>query len=66
MNSIIWNNLKERGYGNLVGKSHKELDLLEPVAVRCFFDEEKPNAVVLAASHVGDIMANLHYRVDFI
>lgn len=64
--SAIWNNLKQRGYTNLVGRSHKELDLLDPVAVKNFFDEEKPDAVVLAAAHVGGIMANLHYRADFI
>ncbi|RRD00843.1 GDP-L-fucose synthase family protein [Prevotella sp. OH937_COT-195] len=64
--SAIWNNLKGRGYDNLVGRSHKELDLLDPVAVRVFFDEEKPDAVVLAAAHVGGIMANLQYRADFI
>lgn len=64
--SAIWNNLKGRGYNNLVGKSHKELDLLDPVAVRSFFDKENPDAVVLAAAHVGGIMANLQYRADFI
>ena len=64
--SAIWNNLKSRGYENLIGKSHKELDLLDPIAVKKFFDEEKPEAVVLAAAHVGGIMANLRYRADFI
>lgn len=64
--SAIWNNLKQRGYNNLVGRTHKELDLLDPVAVKKFFDEERPDAVVLAAAHVGGIMANLNYRADFI
>ena len=64
--SAIWNNLKARGYENLVGRSHKELDLLDPVAVKQFFDDERPDAVVLAAAHVGGIMANLNYRADFI
>ena len=64
--SAIWNNLKGRGYTNLVGRTHKELDLMDPVAVKRFFDEEQPDAVVLAAAHVGGIMANLHYRADFI
>ena len=64
--SAIWNNLKTRGYENLVGRSHKELDLLDSVAVKKFFDEERPDAVVLAAAHVGGIMANLNYRADFI
>ena len=64
--SAIWNNLKSRGYTNLVGRTHQELDLMDPVAVRQFFDEEQPDAVVLAAAHVGGIMANLQYRADFI
>ena len=64
--SAIWNNLKQRGYTNLVGRSHKELDLTDQVAVRKFFDEEQPDAVVLAAAFVGGIMANSLYRADFI
>ena len=54
--SAIWNNLMQRGYTNLVGRSHSELDLLDAVAVREFFDREQPDAVVLAAAHVGGIM----------
>lgn len=64
--SAIWNNLKSRGYNNLIGRSHKELDLTEQLAVRKFFDEERPDAVVLAAAFVGGIMANSLYRADFI
>lgn len=64
--SAIWNNLLSRGYTNLVGRSHKELDLLDSAKVRDFFDKERPEAVVLAAAHVGGIMANLQYRADFI
>ena len=64
--SAIWNNLQSRGYTNLVGRSHKELDLLDGVAVKQFFDKEQPDAVVLAAAHVGGILANLQYRADFI
>lgn len=64
--SAIWNNLYQRGYTNLVGRSHRELDLLDGAAVKRFFDEERPEAVVLAAAHVGGIMANLNYRADFI
>jgi GDP-L-fucose synthase len=64
--SAIWNNLKQRGYNNLVGRSHKELDLTDQLAVRRFFDEERPDAVVLAAAFVGGIMANSLYRADFI
>ena len=64
--SAIWNNLMQRGYTNLVGRTHQELDLLDGAAVKKFFDEERPDAVVLAAAHVGGIMANLKYRADFI
>ena len=64
--SAIWNNLLQRGYTNLVGRSHKELDLTDQVAVRKFFDEERPEGVVLAAAFVGGIMAHSLYRADFI
>ena len=64
--SAIWNNLKARGYDNLVGRTHKELDLTNQAAVKAFFDEEMPDAVVLAAAFVGGIMANSLYRADFI
>ena len=64
--SAIWNNLMRRGYTNLVGRTHKELDLTDPYAVKRFFDEERPDAVVLAAAFVGGIMANSLYRADFI
>lgn len=64
--SAIWRNLQEKGYTNLTGRSHKELDLLDGVAVRDFFDQERPEYVILAAAHVGGIMANSTYRADFI
>ncbi len=63
--SAIWNNLLQRGYTNLVGRTHKELDLTDQYAVKEFFDEEQPDAVVLAAAFVGGIMANSLYRADF-
>lgn len=64
--SAIWNNLLQRGYSNLVGRTHAELDLLNGAAVKQFFDDEQPEYVVLAAAHVGGIMANNIYRADFI
>ena len=64
--SAIWNNLKARGYNNLVGRSHRELDLTDQNAVKDFFDKEQPEAVVLAAAFVGGIMANSLYRADFL
>lgn len=64
--SAIWKNLENKGYTNLIGRTHKELDLMDAVAVKNFFDAEQPEYVVLAAAHVGGIMANLKYRADFI
>ena len=64
--SAIWNNLKARGYNNLIGRSHKELDLTNQAEVTKFFDEQRPDAVVLAAAFVGGIMANSLYRAGFV
>lgn len=64
--SAIWNNLTNKGYTNLIGRTHAELDLLDGAAVKTFFDENQPEYVVLAAAHVGGIMANNTYRADFI
>lgn len=64
--SAIWKNLQEKGYTNLIGKSHQELDLMDGASVRQFFDEEQPDYVFLAAAYVGGIVANNTYRADFI
>ena len=50
--SAIWKNLEEKGYTNLIGKTHTELDLLDGVAVRRYIDEAQPVYVNLAASYV--------------
>ncbi len=64
--SAIWRNLQSKGYTRLVGKSRAEVDLLDGTAVSAFFEEEKPEYVILAAAHVGGIIANNTYRADFI
>lgn len=64
--SAIRRNLEAKGYTNLIGRTHAELDLLDGAAVREFFDTEQPEYVILAAAHVGGIMANSIYRADFI
>lgn len=64
--SAIWKNLEARGYRQLIGRSHSELDLTNQQAVDDFFKKERPDAVVLAAAFVGGIMANSLYRADFI
>ena len=64
--SAIVNNLKEKGYNNLVFRTHRELDLKDQLAVSDFFESEKPEYVILAAARVGGIIANNTYRADFI
>lgn len=64
--SAIYRLLKKKGYTHLITRSHKELDLLDSVAVRCFFERERPEYVFLAAAFVGGIGANSRYRADFI
>lgn len=64
--SAIVKNLKEKGYMNIIGKTHEELDLKDQKAVRSFFEEEKPEYVFLAAAKVGGINANNNYPADFI
>ena len=64
--SAIVNNLKAKGYTNVMGKTHSELDLLDQQAVAEFFEKEKPEYVFLAAAKVGGIVANNTYRADFI
>ncbi|MFT6322976.1 MAG: GDP-L-fucose synthase [Salibacteraceae bacterium] len=64
--SAIKNNLEAKGYLNIVCRTHKELDLSNQAAVAGFFEEEKPEYVILAAAKVGGIVANNTYRADFI
>ena len=56
--SAIWKNLKNKGYTNLIGRTHAELDLRNTETVNAFFDKEKPEYVFLAAAKVGGILAN--------
>jgi GDP-L-fucose synthase len=64
--SAILRNLRQKGYTNLIYKTHEALDLTNQEAVAHFFKEEKPEYVVLAAAKVGGIVANNTYRADFI
>ncbi len=64
--SAIVRNLKNKGYTNVIGKSHSELDLTHQAAVDEFFHSEKPDYVFLAAAKVGGINANNSYPADFI
>ena len=50
--------LEKAGFANLVTRTHKELDLLDPKAVRAFYESEKPDVAIIAAARVGGIGAN--------
>lgn len=63
--SAIVRSLNKQGYQNVIGRTHRELDLLDQVAVRTFFEQEKPDVVVLAAAKVGGINANNTAPADF-
>lgn len=56
--SAICRALKQNGFENVVVRSHKELDLLDPKAVREFYETEKPDVAIIAAARVGGIGAN--------
>ena len=64
--SAIVRNLQERGYTNIIGRTHKELDLTRQSDVEKFFEEEKPEYVFLAAARVGGIYINNEKPADFI
>lgn len=64
--SAIVRGLQAKGYTNIIGRTHSELDLTDSVAVEEFFKAEKPEYVFLAAAKVGGILANSTYPADFI
>jgi len=64
--SAIVRNLKDRGFTNIVTRTHGELDLINQAAVRTFFETVKPDQVYLAAAKVGGIHANNTFPAEFI
>ena len=64
--SAIVRQLESRGFINLLMRTHKELDLTNQAQVQSFFQQEKPDYVILAAAKVGGIYANNTYPADFI
>lgn len=64
--SAILKNLQNRGFTNIITRTHRELDLSNQQETSVFFVEEKPDYVFLAAAKVGGIVANNTYRADFI
>ena len=63
--SAIKKELEEKGYKNLLTRTHKELDLTDSSAVKDFFKLEKPDYVILSAAKVGGIHGNNTYPVEF-
>lgn len=63
--SAIVRSLQKKGYNNIVGRTHKELDLTNQAAVQDFFETERPDVVILAAAKVGGINANNTYPAEF-
>ena len=64
--SAIVRHLQNQGYTNLVFRTFEELDLLDQVATKEFFEQEKPEYVFLAAAKVGGIAANNNFPAEFI
>jgi GDP-L-fucose synthase len=64
--SAVVCNLQEKGYRNLLTRTHAELDLTNQAATDAFFALEKPDYVFLAAAKVGGILANNSYPAEFI
>jgi len=64
--SAIWRALESKGYKNLIGKTSKELDLRNQLAVSEFFKTESPEVVIDAAARVGGILANSEYPYNFL
>jgi len=64
--SAILRQLASNDFPNVITRTHAELDLCNQSAVQAFFEDEKPEYVVLAAAKVGGIHANSTYPAEFI
>lgn len=64
--SALWRELERQGFGNLVGRSRQQLDLLVTEAVEGFYREVRPEYVFVAAAKVGGILANDRQPADFL
>jgi GDP-L-fucose synthase len=64
--SALVKNLQGQGYGNLLTRTHAELNLTDQAQVDAFFQQERPDYVFLAAAKVGGILANNAYPAEFI
>ncbi|MFM8683180.1 MAG: GDP-L-fucose synthase family protein [Chthoniobacterales bacterium] len=64
--SAIHGKLRADGFTKVIGRTRKEVDLLDRAAVRAFFEKERPDIVIDAAAKVGGILANYEQPVEFL
>ena len=64
--SAIWRELERQGFKQLIGRTHKELQLMDASVVDRFYREEQPEYVFVAAAKVGGILANNEQPADFL
>jgi GDP-L-fucose synthase len=64
--SALMRSLQKQGFGNLIVRSHQDLDLTEQSSVRQFFDATRPQVVIMAAARVGGIHANNSHPAGFL
>jgi len=64
--SSLLSKFKEKGYTNIITRTHSELDLTRQEMVEKFFDEEKPEYIIIAAAKVGGIKANMSHQTEFL
>lgn len=64
--SAVWRELERQGFTNLIGRTHKELDLMDSAAVDKFYAQEQPEFVFNAAAKVGGILANNNQPAQFL
>jgi GDP-L-fucose synthase len=64
--SNLLNHFRSKGYKNIITKPFSELDLTDSHATQEFFEDAKPDIVILAAGKVGGIGANTKYPAEFI
>ena len=64
--SAIWREMQRLGFTRLIGRTRKELDLLSAGSVRDFYEQERPEYVIVAAAKVGGILANDRQPAEFL
>ncbi len=66
LGSSILRVLKKKGYKKIITIEKNKLDLRNQLSVKNFFNQKKPDGVIIAAAKVGGIKANVKYPANFI